>query len=203
MTNSACSTSGRIAASGRLKRRSAARTRLRWTIYGLQSGDEILVKTTDGRKFHLRVTGSVHDLYRIPPVIEGWLYGYISMDTVRWMGLPEGYNELYIDVSGNSETEIRDMTDEVADRIEGRGPAGLPEDAAGINEHPLNYIIQTILLLLGLLAVLSMFLSGFLVINVISALLAQQERQIGIMKAIGARSQQIIGLYFGMVCPSD
>jgi putative ABC transport system permease protein len=166
---------------------------------GLQSGDEILVKTTDGRKFHLRVTGSVHDLYRIPPVIEGWLYGYISMDTVRWMGLPEGYNELYIDVSGNSETEIRDMTDEVADRIEGEGLPVYQKTLPDVNEHPLNYIIQTILLLLGLLAVLSMFLSGFLVVNVISALLAQQERQIGIMKAIGARSQQIIGLYFGMV----
>jgi len=38
-----------------------------------------------------------------------------------------------------------------------------------------------------------------LVINVISALIAQQEKQIGIMKAIGARSRQVIGLYFGMV----
>jgi putative ABC transport system permease protein len=34
---------------------------------------------------------------------------------------------------------------------------------------------------------------------VISALIVQQEKQIGIMKAIGARSWQIIRLYFGMV----
>ncbi len=166
---------------------------------GVQPGDEILVKTTDGRKFRLRVAGSVHDLYRIPPVIEGWLYGYISMDTVRWMGLPEGYNELYIDVSDNSENEIRAMTDRVADRIEGNGLPVYQKTLPNIGEHPLNYIIRTILLLLGLLAVLSMFLSGFLVINVISALLAQQEKQIGIMKAIGARSPQVVGLYFGMV----
>ena len=65
--------------------------------------------------------------------------------------------------------------------------------------HPLNFIIETVLILLGLLAALSMFLSGLLVVNVISALIAQQEKQIGIMKAIGARSWQIIGLYFGMV----
>ena len=44
-----------------------------------------------------------------------------------------------------------------------------------------------------------MFLSGLLVVNVVSAVIAQQEKQIGIMKAIGARSWQIIGLYFGMV----
>ena len=49
------------------------------------------------------------------------------------------------------------------------------------------------LLLLGVLGVLSLVLSGFLVVNTISALLAQQVRQIGIMKAIGARSGQIVG----------
>jgi putative ABC transport system permease protein len=166
---------------------------------GVQPGDEILVKTTDGSKFRLRVIGSAHDLYRIPPVIEGWLYGYISMDSVRWMGLPEGYNEIYIDVSGGSENEIRALTNKVAKRIEGNNLPVYQKTLPNTKEHPLNYIIQTILQLLGLLAIMSMFLSGFLVINVISALLAQQERQIGIMKAIGARSQQIIGLYFGMV----
>jgi putative ABC transport system permease protein len=63
----------------------------------------------------------------------------------------------------------------------------------------LNFIIETVLILLGLLAALAMFLSGLLVVNVVSAVIAQQEKQIGIMKAIGARSWQIIGLYFGMV----
>jgi putative ABC transport system permease protein len=63
----------------------------------------------------------------------------------------------------------------------------------------MNFIIETMLILLGLIAGLSMFLSGLLVVNVISAVIAQQEKQIGIMKAVGARSMQIIGLYFGMV----
>ena len=62
---------------------------------GLEPGDEILVKTPDSKKYTLRVPGIAHDLYRIPPVIEGWVYGYVSMDTIRWMGQPEGYNELY------------------------------------------------------------------------------------------------------------
>jgi putative ABC transport system permease protein len=66
-------------------------------------------------------------------------------------------------------------------------------------EHPLNFIINTLLILLGLVAVLSMLLSAMLVINVISALISQQEKQIAIMKAIGARSWQIVGLYFSMV----
>lgn len=164
---------------------------------GAEIGDQILVKTPDGRKFHLTVSGRAHDLYRIPPVIEGWIYGYVSMDTLRWMGESEGYNELYVKASDPA--QIRAVTDRAADRIEGQGLPVYRKTLPRPGEHPLNFIIDTVLILLGLLAALSMFLSALLVINVISALIAQQEKQIGIMKAIGARSWQVIGLYFGAV----
>jgi len=42
---------------------------------------------------------------------------------------------------------------------------------------------------------MSLLLSGFLVINIISALLAQQVRQVGMMKAIGATTRQLITMY--------
>ena len=74
---------------------------------GAEPGDQILIKTPDGRQFHLTVTGRVHDLYRIPPFLEGWVYGYVSTDTIRWMGESEEYNELYVDASGASPEEIR------------------------------------------------------------------------------------------------
>lgn len=166
---------------------------------GVQPGDQILVKNLNGRKYRLTVTGRAHDLYRIPPIIEGWIYGYVSKDTLRWMGEQEGYNELYIETSGTSSAEIQTLTDKVADRLEGNGLPVYQKTLPNRGEHPLNFIIDTILILLGLLAALSMLLSGLLVINITSALIAQQERQVGIMKAVGARSWQIIGLYFGMV----
>lgn len=162
-----------------------------------QPGQKILVKTPDGRKFYLTVSGRAHDLYRIPPVIEGWIYGYVSMDTLRWMGEAEGFNELYVKASDPA--QIRAVTDKVADRIEGQGLPVYRKTLPKPGEHPLNFIIDTVLILLGLVAAMAMFLSALLVINVISALIAQQEKQIGIMKAIGAKSWQIIGLYFGTV----
>ncbi|HMB22881.1 MAG TPA: ABC transporter permease, partial [Anaerolineales bacterium] len=169
------------------------------TYIGVQPGEEILVKTPDGRKFYLTVAGRIHDLYRIPPFLEGWIYGYVSMDTIRWMGEPEGYDELYVNTNGKSKEEIRLITDDVSDRIEAEGLPVYSKTLPNRGEHPLNYIIVTVLLLLGFVAVLCLFLSALLVINIVSALIVQQEKQIGIMKAIGARSWQIIGLYFGMV----
>ena len=169
------------------------------TYLGLKTGDEILIKTAQGKKYTLLVSGIVHDLYRVPPVMEGWVYGYVSMDTIRWMGQPAGYNELYLDAEATSDEEIRALADETSDRIEGEGLPVYQKTLPDRGVHPMNFIIQTMQVLLGLIAAMSMFLSGLLVINVISAVIAQQEKQIGIMKAIGARSWQIVGLYFGMV----
>ncbi|HSB02286.1 MAG TPA: ABC transporter permease [Anaerolineales bacterium] len=166
---------------------------------GIAPGDEILVKTSQGKKYTLRVAGVAHDLYRIPPVMEGWVYGYVSMDTLRWMGQPEGYNELYLDARATSPAEIRALAEKAEDRIEGEGLPVYQKTLPDPGLHPMNFIIETMLILLGLIAALAMFLSGLLVVNVISALIAQQEKQIGIMKAVGARSWQMIGLYFGMV----
>ena len=59
--------------------------------------------------------------------------------------------------------------------------------------------MDSILLILGVLGFLSLFLSGFLVVNTISAMLAQQVRQIGMMKAVGARAGQVLGIYLGLV----
>jgi len=169
------------------------------TYLGYEAGEEILVKTPEGRKYRLRVAGMVHDLYRIPPVIEGWVYGYVSMDTMHWMGQAEGYNELYVDARCGSKTEIQALAEEVSDRIEGENLPVYQMTLPDQGVHPMGFIIDTILILLGLIAGLAMFLSGLLVVNVISALIAQQEKQIGIMKAIGGRSWQILSLYFGMV----
>ncbi len=167
------------------------------TYIGAEPGDQILVKTSDGRQFHLNVTGRVHDLYRIPPVLEGWIYGYVDMSTFRWMGEDEGYNELY--VRYEDPTQIQGMTEKVADRIEGMELPVYRKTLPPSGEHPLNYIINTLMIILGMVAVLAMLLSALLVVNVISALITQQEKQIAIMKAIGGRSWQIVGLYFSMV----
>ena len=66
-------------------------------------------------------------------------------------------------------------------------------------EHPANELLQGFFLVLGVIGALSLIVSGFLVVNTIAAILTQQTRQIGVMKAIGARNDQIAGLYLGLV----
>ena len=50
-------------------------------------------------------------------------------------------------------------------------------------------IFKAVSMLLVLVGVMTLVLSGFLVVNTIGALVTQQTRQLGVMKAIGARTR--------------
>ena len=50
----------------------------------------------------------------------------------------------------------------------------------------------------GLLGSLALALSGLLVVNMIMAILGQQKRQIGMMKAVGASALDVVGVYLVM-----
>ncbi|MBI4671571.1 MAG: ABC transporter permease [Chloroflexi bacterium] len=57
----------------------------------------------------------------------------------------------------------------------------------------------TFLLFQASFGLLALLLSGVLVVNMLSALMAGQIRQIGVMKAVGAQSGQVMGVYLGTV----
>ncbi len=168
---------------------------------GVRVGDTVLIKTPAGKERKLRVAGLTQDLSRLPSFIEGWVYGYVTFDTLEWLGEERDYNELYITVADKAQDKghIQAVAEQVRDKVEQSGRTVLVTLVPDPGEHPLNDTIQTLVLLLGVLGLLALLMSGFLVVNTISALLAQQTRQIGVMKAIGARSGQIITMYLTMV----
>ena len=56
-------------------------------------------------------------------------------------------------------------------------------------------MLDVVFLILGVLGGLSLLLSGFLIVNTMNAIIAQQIWQIGVMKVVGATSQRIIAIY--------
>jgi putative ABC transport system permease protein len=149
-----------------------------------EMGDTVLIKTPEGKERSMRIAGLAHDLNAQLYVFDGTAYGFITTDTLDWLAQPSDYNELRIIVADQADDRdhIREVANEVQDKIEAGGRSVLFTLIPEPGKSPLNYLIQAITVLMGALAVMSLFLSGFLVVNTISALLAQQGRQIGIMK---------------------
>jgi putative ABC transport system permease protein len=160
-------------------------------------GDTVLVELRDGKQKQVRIAGTVYNLNLPPIAFVNNSFGYISFDTLEWLGGSRDYNEISIVVNGNvqSKADIEPVVRAVRDKIERSGNTVgfvyLPEP----NKHPADQGLQPLLLLLNVLGIMSLLASGFLVVNTIAALLTQQTRQIGVMKAIGARGGQLAAMY--------
>ncbi len=168
---------------------------------GLKEGDSVAVEAMDGHRYLLRIAGVVHDLSRGSAEMTGLVSGFVTPETCAWLGYDCRFSQLLIRVPGNprSKQEINVVADQVAAKIE-RG--GLKVNSVFVREpgsHPAGELLTQVMLLLGAFALVAFLLSGFLVVNVISAVLAQQVRQIGMMKAIGAQTYQVLGMYLGLV----
>ncbi len=170
------------------------------SVIDAQVGDVVRIKMPNETQRDMLISGIAHDPAQMPAQLDGTPYGYVSFDTLEWLGEPYGFNEL--DVISSRPQDKRwsqAVVNQVKDKAERSGytiPLTMTVDPGQL---PMDSILQGILLLMGFLGVLSLLLSIFLVVNTVSALLAQQKRQIGVMKAVGGSTLQILGMYLVMV----
>ncbi len=168
--------------------------------------DTITVETADGRIRTMRLSGLAYDFSRMPATFTGRAYGYVNRETLEWLGGAPGYNELYLLTDDPTDAAYNQrIAERVRTHVERAGTRVMRVDVARPGELPLQNYFQAITIVLGALGILALFLSVLLVTNTITALLLQQTRQIGVMKAIGARPGQIVVVYavyalaFGML----
>ncbi len=167
---------------------------------GAQVGDTMLIERPDGKEYRMRIAGAVSSPTQIPAQFVGPTV-FVTFDTIEWISRERGFNQVSMlsATNGDVQAHNQDVATLVYDKIQksGRDPA-FPQVPIP-NQHPLEQFIGGMVAIMSLLGVMSVFLSGFLVTNTISALLAQQTRQIGIMKSVGARNGHIIGMYMVLV----
>ncbi len=164
---------------------------------GVAVGDTVTVETAAGRQRELEVVGIVHDINTNPAQFTGQPNGYVSSETLEILGFGSYFDELAVQVDGD-QTD-KDHVESVINAVEVKVERGgrtvhfswIPEPG----EHPAQEVIDPLLAILGVLGVLSLGASAFLVVNIINSILAQHTEQIGIMKAIGAKRSHIMNMY--------
>lgn len=164
-------------------------------------GEAMVVQTPLGEAQALTISGIVHDPAQAPGWQDGIDYGYITAETLALLGEPATFNELHILVADDRTNvpHISEVAYQVRQFVQEQGYTVTAVTIPEPGRHPHTDQMDSLLFLLEAFGVLALILSGILVANIIAALLAQQTRQIGAMKAIGASTRQIAGLYLGMV----
>ncbi len=162
-------------------------------------GDTITIEVPGQTARRVRVAGTTHDLSLPPAVISGQVFGYVDADTMAWLGGNSAYNQVTFVVDGDRRDEayIHRVAADIEAVIKRSGREVINTDVPSPPlQHPAEVILPTLMTILGMLGILVLVISTFLIINTISAILTQQTRQIGVMKSIGARADQIRAMYY-------
>jgi putative ABC transport system permease protein len=171
----------------------------------LNLGHTYIIETMEQKQRRIQVTGVVHNLNLPPALFTGTYTGYINEETLEWLGETRGeYGAVLFRVDKEhyfDKEYITVVAKRIRDKVEKSGieveEMFIPPDPG---ESPVaSFGLKPLVLILSAIGVLAVFLSGFLVTNTISAVMAQQIRYIGIMKSVGARTGQIIRMYFLLV----
>ncbi len=165
-------------------------------VIGATVASPVTLKVGSGPAVPLEVSGFVHDTTLAPAWQEQSGYAYMTMDTFALLGAPPVFEELRILVAGDPDQASVDAKAVELARALRAGGADVHEiKAPPVGQHPHQGQIAISLAMFLSLAVLSLVLAAILVAAVLAASLARQSREIGIMKAVGARSTQIATMY--------
>lgn len=168
---------------------------------GYQPGDTIVIELDNGKRRQLTLAGYMHDVSFPSYTLVNIINSYVTLDTLEWLGGSRQFNTLAVSVSENQTDagHVTAVAQDVADRLERAGLEIYFVNVYMPGHHFAWSTTQGIFFILGALGYLTVFLSGFLIINTITAIMAQQTRQIGIMKAVGGGTGEIFAMYIVLI----
>ena len=168
---------------------------------GFQPGDVIHVELNDGKKRDLVFAGYMHDVTGFPYAFTESINAYVTPDTLEWLGGSSDYSVLMVSVSEKQtdQEHVTKVAQQVASRLERAGSTVYFVSVYQPGHHFAWSISQGVFFILGVLGYMTVLLSGVLIVNTITALMTQQTRQIGIMKAVGGSNAQVFIMYLVLI----
>jgi putative ABC transport system permease protein len=169
------------------------------SLLGVAVGDTVTVTTPSGQPVRLRVAGTVYDPSLSPAAQEQTGRGYLSATSLPGPGGQAGLDQLKLQVADPGQTtpsRDRDRIVAVAGQV---GTWLQREQGLAVREiqvpkpyaHPHQWQADALLGALLAGGVAALLLATLLVATMLNNLFTQQIPQIGILKAIGARSVRI------------
>lgn len=166
------------------------------SVSGKNIGDTLLVQLPNNEQTELLISGIVNDISIHPATMHNTIYAYVSPETLESMGLSQ--NRIDIKISGDAydREQIVNTSNEYMKMLENNGYQIKNieiEDTPGISMHLEEY--ETALFLLQMFSIIAFIFSCLIMSSLITSMLSQQIKQIGILKSLGANKFQIIKTY--------
>ncbi len=167
--------------------------------YDVSGLDATVYFNVNERPRAMPVTGLVRDPFQFPPPFGIRPAFYVTQSEMFRLTGFTGYDTLRFTVPEYSEPAVEAVAEVIDEKLQRQGLSVGFVQVLHPDRHFVQDTIDGVGLVLAVMAVASLGLSTFLVVNTVNALIAQQIPQIGIMKAVGGLRGQIATLYLAGV----
>jgi len=152
----------------------------------------------EGHERQFPVEGIARHPQAAPPPLD-YARFFVTPETFAWLtGGEEDFNRLFVRLETFSEDGANAAGERLQDRLERMGLGVGGYTVTDPEVHGAQEVIDAVGLILTVLGVLSLVLSGFLIVNMMNATVTQQVWQIGVMKVVGATAGSVMRLYLAM-----
>ncbi|MBE7550798.1 MAG: FtsX-like permease family protein [Anaerolineales bacterium] len=173
--------------------------RLSSQFYGIDIGDKVIFEL-DGMDRALPITNKIRHPFVPPPQFGGDAVFFVNAQGLERFEIPEGeFGNLKVRVKPYSLELAKEVASEMKDRLAKEDIGVAVTFYQDPEEHWGRFFVEGLNLVLQVLAVISVFSSVVLVLNTLTALITQQTDQIGIIKAIGGKTGDVMKVYLAGV----
>jgi putative ABC transport system permease protein len=169
-------------------------------VFGVREGESVTLRVND-REHVIHIKGTVYSPNVQPPSFGGPVQFYATRDRYEYLTGERNFNAIMAAAPVYDEAVVTDIANRMQDKLEKQGVDSFgntpPEGKRTVDpsKHFFQSTMDGIFLVLGIMAGLALILGLFLVYNTINAIITQQVNQIGIMKAVGAKTGDILFIY--------
>jgi len=158
-------------------------------------GDSVIFKINNIERT-FPISGLVRHPFVPPPQFQDLMFFFVDAQVMERFGIPEGkFGTLFIRVTPYSVDHAKEVATQIKDFL-GKQRIGVSSTVyQDPDRHWGRAMMDGMALALNVLAILSLAMSVVIVYNTISALISHETDQIGIMKAIGGRTNEIVKIY--------
>jgi putative ABC transport system permease protein len=165
--------------------------------YGLAIGDSLVVQANGGGQRTLRIVGLVFQPYFYLGGDDGTTSAYATYSEAQQIVGFSGYSSFYVRFTDYAAT--REKSYSFRKTLMDNTPYKIVFYLINDPQNNLFLLgVRQFARVLTILAVVAMVVACFLVVDVVSTIIAEQHAQIGAMKALGATRWDVLRMYLGM-----
>ncbi|NVO02044.1 MAG: FtsX-like permease family protein [Bacteroidetes bacterium] len=153
-----------------------------------------------GKIENIKVSGICFDPAQAPATQDAFVYSYTDKKTYSQItGMPSNQRLIVRLRNVHSADDVKNVSEILKKDFNAKGISITSIEVPRFNEHPHQWQLNTLLFLIGTIGFLAFIMGAVLVSQLMRSIMANQVRQIGILKAVGGSQFKIFQIYIAML----